>query len=57
MVRGSYTIWCIYLAFEIRAELRRAKKFFYKAVGECPLVEHALGLLQHRALVLQYNVA
>ncbi|KAF8898878.1 NRDE-2, necessary for RNA interference-domain-containing protein [Infundibulicybe gibba] len=36
--RASPIIWRIYLEFEIRAgEFQRAKKIFFRAIGECPL--------------------
>ena len=38
--RASPILWRLYLEFEIRAgTLQRAKKLFFRAVGECPLVK------------------
>jgi len=36
----SPVIWRIYIEFEIRVgALHRAKKLFFRAIGECPLVK------------------
>ncbi|KAF9474100.1 hypothetical protein BDN70DRAFT_885209 [Pholiota conissans] len=38
--RASSVIWKFYIQFEIRAqEPQRAKKLFFRAIGECPLVK------------------